>query len=302
MKKNLIMQAFVFYLSLPFIYLFSLLPLKILYIISDLLYILIFYIFSYRKKLVIENISKSFPEKTNKEIKLIVKKFYHHFCDIIVESVKAFTISKSEIKKRIFVENPELLKKLYKEEKNIIAVTSHYNNWEWSALILDLTSPHKAIGIYKPLNNIYFDKLLKKNRARFGLSLISMDEVFKFYKNNKELILSGFIADQWPSNYKRAIWINFLNRMTAFFLGPEKYSKFFKNNVVLYGKINKIKRGYYSIKYIEVSLNPGKENFGEITKKWVKILEKSILEIPEFWLWTHNRWKHSINDLKNPII
>ena len=274
------------------IYPLSLLPMSILYVVSDFLAFLLGGVFNYRKKVVVSNIRKSFPEKSDQEINEIVGKFYHHLADIFIETIKTFTISKKQLQRRVTVKNPELINELYKEGKSIIAVSGHFNNWEWAGLAFDMISPHIGIGIYKRLSNKHFDNLMKGSRERHGIRMIEAKTVYDFFQNEQQKFIIGFLSDQWPSKAHVAYWTTFLNQETAVFLGAEKYAVKY-NLPVVYGIIEKTKRGNYSIEYKLITKEPTKEAANFISETHVRILEKCIQEKPEYWIWSHKRWKKS---------
>ena len=194
------MSFILFYIVFACCWLLALLPLRILYLLSDLMFLLSYYIFSYRKRVVMRNLRNSFHDKTEDELKTLAKKFYRHFYDIILEMLKLIHITPEKLAKRIKLINPELLEDLYRKKKSVIAVIGHYNNWEW-ILGIDHSIPHHTLAIYKPLNNKYFNKYITKLRSRFGVELIPMRETLKTmldYSKNGKLILTGFLADQSP--------------------------------------------------------------------------------------------------------
>jgi KDO2-lipid IV(A) lauroyltransferase len=280
------------YPVLGLIYVLSILPMTVLYLLSDSLYVLLYQIIGYRKMVTRSNLKNTFPEKSDLELEKIETQFYRHFCDIIAETIKSFTISKSSLKKRMKLLNPEVLEILYQKKISLIAVTGHYGNWEWAALSLPLQSSYLPQGIYLPIKNKVFNNCMIQSRSRFGLNLIStalLVEKLEDSKNN--LTITGFIADQSPSNPNKAYWMNFLNQETAVSFGTEKYAREY-NLGVAFGKINKIKRGFYTLEYCVVAEDPGKMAPGKITQDYSKLLERTIFEQPQFWLWTHKRWKH----------
>jgi Kdo2-lipid IVA lauroyltransferase/acyltransferase len=270
---------------------FSLLPLPILYLFSDLLNLFLFKIFNYRKAVIYSNIEGSFPEKSKKEIAAIAHEFHRHFCDLIIESIKGFSISENEVRKRVKFENPELANQFYEQNKSIIITGGHYGNWEWYALAAPLYHKHHIAGIYKPLKNKYFDDKIKETRGRFGLELISMKSVKNYYEINQDKPFACvFATDQSPSSVKNCFWIDFLNRETAVLTGSERFAKEY-NHPVIYGDIVKIKRGYYKLVYQLVAENPSQTEEIEITKIHTRMLEEMIKKQPEYWLWSHKRWK-----------
>lgn len=270
----------------------SLLPFPLLYGLSDFLFFLFYYVLGYRKKIVTGNIKRSFPEKSEKEQLQIARKFYRHFCDLILESIKTFTISEKEVAKRVVCKNPEAINKYYDQNRSVIIAGGHYNNWEIFAVGVDALIKHKAVGIYKPLSNKFFDEKIRGTRGKYGLYMIStkiVKRVFDEEVNN--LISTIFAIDQSPSNSNNCYWMEFLNQETGVLFGVEKYAKEY-NFPVVYGRINKEKRGHYSFEFFPVFDNPRETEYGKITEKVTKMLAEDIQAIPEYWLWTHRRWKH----------
>ncbi len=269
----------------------SILPHPVLYFLSDCTYGLMFYLVGYRKKVVYSNLRNSFPDKSEKEIHQLAKKFYRHFCDLIVESIKMFTISQKQVKKRMVTVNPELPNRFYNEGKSILLVGGHYNSWEMFAVAVDDDIKHKSIAIYKELKNKFWDRVMKTSRSKYGLLMIDTKIVKKtFEENRNELTATIFATDQSPSSSKKAHWTTFLNQDTGVLYGTEKYAIEY-NYVVLYGEIKKVKRGYYTVEYFVVCEDPSATSKGEITEKHTRMLEKTIIEAPQYWLWTHRRWK-----------
>lgn len=270
----------------------SLLPFPVLYLFSDLLYVVLYHLVGFRKEVVIRNIRKSFPHLSHKEHIAIMKKFYVHLCDVIVETFKSFTISKYEISRRMVLQNPELLNSYYKQNKSLILAGGHYNNWEWIATGIDQQIDHHSIAIYKTLSNKFFDEKMRSTRGKFGLDMISTKRVAEVLESKKdELTATIFAIDQSPSNPKKAYWMTFLNQDTACLYGTEKYAKEL-NSPVLYGVVTKVKRGFYTFCFKVVTDMPQDTPTGWITEATNKLLEDDIKLAPEFWLWTHKRWKH----------
>ncbi len=285
---NLVSRFLYYCVILPISYL----PFPVLYGISDFLYLILYKTFGYRKKIVLGNIQRSFPEKTAKEHMEICNKFYSHFCDLILESLKTFTISEKQVQKRVVCKNPELVNKYFDQKKSVIFAGGHIANWEIFAVSIDKLIKHKTLGIYKPLSNKYFDGKMQKTRGRYGLTLVStkkVSQVFEEEKNN--LTASIFAIDQSPSNPNSCHWMTFLNQDTGVLFGTEKFAKEY-DQPVLYGRINKEKRGYYSFEFFETFPHPRETKPGEITETVTRLLEKDIINTPEYWLWTHRRWKH----------
>lgn len=275
----------------------SLLPYFLLYRLSDFMFFLMYYLIGYRKKVIIDNIYSSFPDKDEVEKGKIVKKFYRHFCDLIVEAVKNFSVSPKQIEKRMKFENIEVLNKYFDLGKSVVTIGGHYGNWEMFAVGVGKVSKLKQYAIYKPLSNSFFDDKMKKSRGFNGLSLIPMKETkAHFREERKEPITIIFGSDQWPSNPKRAFWTTFLGRETPFLFGAEKYAKEFDWPVV-YCELIREKRGHFIAKYHELTNDPTTCKEGEITEKFVTLLEKTIEKDPAYWLWSHRRWKRSKDEV-----
>jgi len=269
----------------------SILPLSVLYIFSDILYLLLYKILGYRTSVVRTNLKNSFPEKSEKELQKIQSAFYRHLCDIIIESVKLFSISKQELQKRFYIKNPEIVKKYFLKGQNIILVGGHYNNWEILAISLDFLLPHQAVGIYSPLKNKFFNEKLAASRSKFGVQLITKSEVRTcFQQKTTKPTMTVFGADQSPTYSKKVYWTNFLNQETAVAIGTEFFSVKY-NYPVIYINVTKLKRGYYEGELKLLAENPAKLQDGEITKRHTEYLEKVIRKNPQYWLWSHKRWK-----------
>lgn len=280
-----------YYLLYILFYSISLLPMSLLYILSDGLFFLLYHVFQYRRKVTIENLQLSFSEKPAKELEAIAKKYYRNLCDSIVETIKLFSISKTALNKRVQC-NWEVFDEMTQQNRNGQAYMSHQFNWEWATVLCNWRAPRRFTGLYMPLTQVAFDKLYLKLRGRSGTQLIRVQDMQKEmgHIQNQE-ILWGFIADQNPSDPKRVSWNDFMNRKTAFFKGPEFVARRY-NNIVYFGEIVKLRRGYYEIKLKLAFDNPRNTIEGEITEAYVRHLEQSIKRQPENWVWSHRRWKH----------
>lgn len=288
------MSAIIYYIALPFIYLLSLLPFPLLYLLSDGLYLLLYHVIGYRKKIVSENLKNAFPGKTPAEIINLEKKFYKYFCDLLLETFKTLTISPENMLKHCSFDpdTQKLVNQLAEEKKNIIIVMGHQGNWEWAGNTFSICCEHQLYVIYHPLANKYFNELIYKMRRRFGSKLISMKDTLRgIIKNKNELNATAFIADQSP-NPDNAYWMNFLHQDTAVFMGTEKIAKMVKYPIV-FAHVQKLTRGYYIVKAELLQSPPYTGNEGDITETHTRKLESDILSQPETWLWTHKRWKHS---------
>lgn len=278
----------------------SYLPLRILYLISDFFYVLLILFIPYRKKVVRQNLINSFPGKDIKEIKKIEKKFYRHFTDILIEGVKNLTISKKELSKRIIVENPELMNQLYEKGKSVLLVSGHYNNWEWIITTQNTLFKHKAFGIGKPLTSAFWNKKINDRRSRFGMTVINASNLKQNLKNDKnDPIATLILGDQSPGDSHKSYWMNFLHQDTAVVFGTEQLANEY-DFAVVYFILKKVKRGYYQMELKLVTDKPKTLNWGEITEMHTRMLEKDIQENPEFWIWTHKRWKREkVKDLNS---
>lgn len=269
----------------------SLLPLSILYLKGDFFCFLNWHIFGYRKKVVLQNLRNAFPDYSEKQIQQTGKAFYSHFFDLIIESLKAFSMSKENLMKRMVTLDSPVFKRFNPKEKNLILMTSHFGNWEWASMILGESAPWKPVGIYAPLSNPFFNKLIKQNRSRFGMNMIPVKEVSDFFRDEKTPFMCAFIGDQSPFKPQRAYWTQFLNQETAFMQGAERKAREF-DMPVIYGHIRKKRRGYYEVEYHLIEESPRTAAQDSITEKYIRIAEKYIQAQPEFWLWSHRRWKH----------
>ena len=285
------MTAVVYYLSLPFLYLVSLLPFWWLYRVSDFLFVVVYYIIGYRKKVVNTNLKNSFPEKTEEEINSIQRKFYAYFCDLIVESLKTLTISPKTLKKRISFANTDVFKKYYDQQQSIIIAMGHWGNWELAGARFAIEPLHKLYVIYHPLHNKYFDQLVYKMRTRLGNGLYAMKDTLRgMIRNRKNVTATAFIADQTPSA-RDAFWMKFLNQDTPIFTGTGRIANKMKYPVV-YVSVKRVQRGYYEIVLEDLVPKPEDMQPEQIVEMFTKKLEEDIRKMPEIWLWSHRRWKH----------
>jgi KDO2-lipid IV(A) lauroyltransferase len=270
----------------------SRLPFFVLYLFSDFLFLVIYKIIGYRTKVVYQNIRNSFPEKTEQEIKSIEKKFYSHLCDLIVESIKAFTISSDDARKRMVDRNIDLVNKYKKTGKHVVMVGGHYGNWELFAITIGISLDYKALALYVPLTNKFINSKITSSRSKYGLEMLSIKSIKeKLGDLNNDLYTIIFGADQAPRKSQRAYWMTFLNQETGVQYGTEKFAKDF-DAVVIFANIYKVKRGYYELEYELLCENPNETEYGFITHEHTKRLERVIQNQPEYWLWSHRRWKH----------
>ncbi|MGQ9847123.1 MAG: lysophospholipid acyltransferase family protein [Bacteroidales bacterium] len=275
-----------------FVALFYILPFRVIYIISDFFAFILYKIIGYRKKVIVQNLKNSFPDWDDKKINQLLFPIYRNISDLMLETIKGFNMTKKQIKKHITTTNIEVMDQHFINHKGIIGVLGHFGNWEWAALLAGLRLKQDTVALYKPLSNKYLDKYIRKNRARFGISMYSIQETYKSFEENKhKKILFAMVADQSPSNINKSVWTTFLNQPTACLHGPEKYACLYQMPVV-YIQIIRNKRGYYSITFKTLFEEPQKEESGNITKTFMKVLENDIIQRPDHWLWSHKRWKH----------
>jgi len=287
------MNLLVYIILYPLIWVISKSSFRLIYLFSDFLYLILYHVISYRKKLVRKNLALALPEKTFLERKIIEKKYYKHLSDLFLESFKSLNISEVDIKKRYRFKNIELLDELYKKKKNIILMGGHYASWEWF-FIIDRLTDYRINAIYKKLSNKYFDSLIKKIRSKYNGNLISTKNTFKEILKNtklKGLNIYGFASDQSPKKNKATYWNNFLNNFVPFHTGAEIIAKKY-DMAVVYMNVEKVKRGYYLASFELITDKPKKYKDFKITEDFIKLLENQIFKAPEYYTWTHNRFKH----------
>lgn len=278
-------------------YVHALLPLRALYILSDLLYFFVYKIVRYRLKVVRQGLANSFPDKSGEELRQIERKFYHHFCDYFVETVKLLHISDEEMKERMKFENLELLNNLLEDGNSVLFYLGHYCNWEWVTSITTHfeDKPLKLGQIYKPLKNKAVDKLFLKIRGRFGSFGIPKNDtlraIIKLRREGIQTVI-GFMSDQLPHYTSIHYWTTFLNQETGFFSGVERIAKQ-TGYYVVYLDMEKVKRGYYKGTIRLITKDAKSEPEFAITERYARAMETTILRDPAFWLWTHKRWKRT---------
>lgn len=271
---------------------FKITPFFVVYLLSDFVFFVFYRILKYRKKVVLSNLNRVFPNKNEQEINKIAKLFYKNLADITLESIKGFSMTEKQMLKRFKALNPEVANKYFEQDKEIVVLASHYANWEWGAVACATQFKHKTAVLYKSLTNPFLDKYIRDKRARFGVDLVPISETKEYFARKKEKKTAYImVADQNPSNPRISIWTNFLGQQTPFLHGPEKYARMLKTPVV-YFDVTRIKRGYYNFKVIDITENALKFKEKELTKKYADVLENIIYKNPQDWLWSHKRWKH----------
>jgi len=286
-------QLIAYILIYPFLYLISILPFRLLYMLSDFVFVMVFYVFGYRRKVVRNNLELVFPNKSKTEIKVIEKKFYKHMCDMFLEMIKSLTISDKQLQKRFVFKNNEELERLESLNKSVIVIYGHYASYEWSVVVGYFTKL-KGLGIYKQIKNRYFDKLVKGIRSRYNITLIPTKQAINTiteYENQGLKTITAFLSDQSPKLKKAHYWLDFMGVKVPSFTGAEMLAKRLDMSVTFL-KIDKVKRGHYEAEYVSLADNAREYKDFEITDKFTKILEKQIEKAPEYYLWTHKRWKH----------
>lgn len=289
---------FMFYLIYTLVWIITWLPLKALYLLSDLFYPIVYHVVGYRKRVVRENLLNSFPEKSEKERRIIERRFYHFFCDLFFETLYEMHLTEKEIRRRMTYGNLDAVKEQYAKGKSVILISAHYGNWEWSsAFPLVLHEDVEISLIYKELTNNKFDKLVLKLRSKFGGIPIETKELLRYMiklKKAKKPGCFGLISDQTPRGQNIHFWTNFLNQDTPVITGAEQLARKF-DYPVFYVEIFRTKRGCYHCELIPISLDSASTAEFEITEKFTRLLEKTIQANPEFWLWSHRRWKYKRN-------
>jgi Kdo2-lipid IVA lauroyltransferase/acyltransferase len=287
------MKAIGFYIVYGFAWVLTLLPLPVLYIFSDCIFPLMYYFPGYRRKVVRTNLVNSFPEKKIKEIIKIEKAYYHHLCDLFIETFKLIHMGNQEILERFRMINPGLLDRLYNEGRDVAVVLGHFGNWEW-LVCLPLYTKLQTVSIYKPLKDKYFDRFMNKLRSRNNMILSPMSGIIRDLvslrqKNIRSLF--AFVTDQRPPKEEIRFWTKFLNQDTPVYLGAEKIASKY-NMAVVFFNIQNVKRGYYTLTPELLFENSAGLPEHMITETHVRRLEEIIRQTPEQWVWTHRRWKY----------
>lgn len=285
-----------YYLTYAVLWLFSLLPMWVHYLISDGIYVIVYHLVGYRKKLVRKNLSDSFPEKSEAEIIRIEKDFYRWFCDYFVETIKLLTISRQELRRRMVFKGAELVNELTENGQSCAVYLGHYCNWEWiTSLPLWVTPKAQCGQIYHVLENSEFDKLFLKLRQRMGAVCIPMAETLRKlaeYRQQRQPVVIGYISDQVPFWNNIHHWCPFLNHDTPVLTGTERLARS-AGHAVFYIDVERPKRGYYVAEFKLIARDPKQTEDYQLTDAYFTLLEASIRRAPQFWLWTHNRWKRT---------
>ncbi len=285
---------FIFFICYPL----AALPLAVLYLLLPVIYIVVNHIVHYRRKVVDDNLLRSFPELTVQERRRIRNRYYWHLSQIAVEMVKMLLIPKKALRYRYRCSNPELVNRFYEEGKSVILMSSHYNNWEWMIVALDEMFRHHGIGVGKANSDKVFEKWVNRARTRNGTEVCFADtarEVFAHYEDNHIPAAYMMLADQSPGNPKKCYVTRFMNQMTGVIYGPEYFAR--KYDIpVLYYEVVKERIGKYRVDVQLITEHPNDERPYFVTQRYVELLEETIGRKPEFWIWSHRRWKHKFDE------
>ena len=288
------------YAFLAIAWLVAVLPFWILYLKSDFLSFILFYVIKYRKKVVFENLHNAFPEKTAQEINQIARKYYRALADLIFETIKLGHLSKAQLMKRVKVNNADLLNELYNKQKSALLIMGHCGNWEWASPVITFFTKHTCYGMAKPLSDPFFERYMMSLRTKFNPdSIIHFKRFFRMMVENRKNISAYLMAgDQTPTKDEITYWTPFLNQETAVFLGAEKIAKAL-DIPIIFMDIQRIGRMRYEVTLSLITDKPKETSEFEITEKHVRLLENAIRLHPENWLWSHRRWKHKRTNI-NP--
>lgn len=289
------MQFLVYILAYPFLWLISILPFRIFYLFSDFVFVLVYYVLGYRRKVVRENLAMALPHLSDAERKVIEKKFYHHMCDMFLEMIKTMSISPEEMSKRFAITNLDVIQEYEKTGKSAILVAAHYASYEW-ILTINRELSFRGIAVYKKLANPYFDKLVRKIRSKYNTELVETRQTIPLMAQNQRdgvLSLYGLASDQSPKLDRIFHSNTFMGIEVPVHTGAEMLAKKYDLSVI-YMKVEKVKRGYYQGTFVPLCDHPKDYEDFQITEIYLRELEKQILEAPEYYLWTHKRWKHRV--------
>lgn len=277
-----------------FIRLFSRLPMPVLYFISDILSFLVHRVVGYRRKVVAENLRRAFPGNSPQEYRRLERRFYRNFTDLVVEVIKSLTLTEQQVRERVRVLNPELLQPYADRKQSVLIMASHQCNWEWLAAGVCTQLPYKVDGVYRPLSNRFFDRLMFETRSRFGGVPVPMREVFgrvEAHRKAGTFHALGLVADQVPPIGKMKFWTTFLGQDTAFFPGAQLLAE--KSEYpVIYVEMVRVKRGYYTLEIFPVAEPPYQPGAWNVLERYAELCEHTVRRAPADWLWSHKRWKY----------
>ena len=273
------------------------LPLCVHYFFATLLWPVVYYVVRYRLKVVRNNLDRSFPEKSKKERRKIERQYYRHLCDLLVEGTYNLAAPLKKVKKHYHFVNAEILEPYYNQNRSIVLMSAHYNNWEFMITSLDSRISHHAIGVGKPLDNKGFGYFITNRRARYGTEIVdqtNVREVMAYYDLWQVPVAYMMLSDQSPSNPHKSYWTQFLGQDTAFLFGAEHFARKYNMPVFIY-EVTKERRGMYNVSFKLVTDSPNELKEGAITETYAQRLEAQIRQNPQYWLWSHRRWKLTRN-------
>ncbi len=288
-----IFNQLIYVITICWFRILTLLPLWLLFFLSEIITFFVYRILRYRRKVVISNLTASFPDRDSAEIKRIARKYFRHLSVMIVENIYLRFATEKSFNKKLTIENVELFNRLYAQKRNVIVMLGHFGNWEYGGGLTRFV-PYKGAAVYKKLSSPVFDKIYFDIRKRTGVEPVEMQEVFRKVSSlntEAEPYMLFMVADQSPMRSDNQHWLTFLNQPTGVFLGSEKLARRF-DMPVIYIELHRVKKGSYKIVPTLISDKPKETNPNEITEKYFKLLEHSINKSPRFWLWSHRRWKH----------
>ncbi len=273
-----------------------------MFFLSEIIYWIAYRLIGYRTKVVRRNLAVSFPEKGNKELREIEHRFYHHLCDILVEGIYNLFASPRSIMRRYHVTNRELVNRYYEEGRTVVLMSAHYNNWEYMVTSLNMQLFHHGIGVGKPLSNRVLEPWVFRRRTRYGTEVVYSDmvrEVVDFYDRHGVPCALMMLSDQSPAHADKSYWTTFFHQDTAFLYGAEYFARKY-NYPVLYYRVDKVRRGHYEVTFSLLCENPREVEQYSIVERYVRTLERDISEKPDYWLWSHRRWKlkRNVNEIK----
>ncbi len=292
------MQALIFYLIYPLIYLIAALPFSVLYKVSDVFYHII-RLTGYRQKVVLQNLRNSFPHKSEAELEALSKAFYRYLCDLVFETLKTLHMTERQARERCVFRNTEWLTELQQKNQSILIVMGHYGNWEWAGPSFTLNTGFQLVVIYRPLSNPYFERMMVRMRTKFGTRITPVNQTLRDMVANRSILTAtAFIADQ-NATPENAYWTTFMHQDTGVFTGPEKLATKF-NYPVVYMNIKRTRRGYYEVVPELLCAEPKLSAEGEISEAFTRRLEQEIMQDAATWLWSHRRWKHKRPAMAEP--
>lgn len=271
----------------------SYLPLWFVYIASTIFWPIAYYIVRYRLKVVRYNLKRCFPEKSKRELRKLERQYFQHLCDLLAEGLFNIRASVKKVARRYRFVNADILEPYYRQNRSVVLMSAHYNNWEYMITSLNSRISHQAVGVGKPLNNKNFGVFLTARRARYGTEIVDQTNVrqaMSFYDQWHIPAAYMMLSDQSPSRANKCYWTKFFDQDTAFLYGSEHFARKY-NMAVFFYEVKKIRRGRYELHFKLITDTPNELPQGEITERYVHLLEETIRKEPQYWLWSHRRWK-----------